>query len=190
MGNTENKIHKNKSGDSVLIRNAAESDAAQIIEINKEVIGEIYYMLREPEEGNYTLENAGNDIKNHLNNPGSLYIVAEVAGKVSGFLEFQNGGLRRTAHTGILSMFIHKADREKGVGSLLLKTLIDWAGKNPLIEKITLAVFSTNERAQMLYKKFGFAEEGRCPKDMKLKDGSYIDSVLMYKFVELIPYLK
>ena len=67
---------------------------------------------------------------------------------------------------------------------MLLETLLEWAEKNPIIEKVTLAVFSTNTRAQNLYRKSGFTEEGRCPKDMKLNDGTYIDSVLMYKFVK------
>ncbi len=182
MGSTVQKIHKTKKNEDVIIRDACESDAEKIVEINKAVIDEIYFMMREPDES-YTLDTTRSDIKNHLNHPGSLYIVAEVNGRVEGYLEFQNGGLRRTAHAGMFSMFIKKEHRGRGVGIALLKTLMEWAEQNPLIEKIALAVFSTNGRAQSLYKKFGFVEEGRCPKDMKLNDGSYIDSILMYKFV-------
>ena len=39
-------------------------------------------------------------------------------------------------------------------------------------------------RAIALYRKPGFREEGRCPRDMKLANGIYIDSVLMYRFVK------
>ena len=65
-----------------------------------------------------------------------------------------------------------------------MERLMEWAVANPIIEKVTLAVFSTNTRAQALYSKFGFQEEGRCPRDMKLPTGEYIDSVLMYRFVD------
>ena len=66
----------------------------------------------------------------------------------------------------------------------MMNELISWAEKNSVIEKVTLNVFSTNPRAIHLYEKCGFKEEGRCPEDMKLSDGTYIDSVLMYKFVK------
>jgi RimJ/RimL family protein N-acetyltransferase len=45
-------------------------------------------------------------------------------------------------------------------------------------------VFANNERAIALYNKSGFEIEGNCPKDMKMEDGTYIDSILMYKIVK------
>lgn len=184
MGSIDPKYYKLKSGKEIKIRSADKNDAASIIKINISVLSEMLYMMREPEEATYTVENTSRDIENHLNNHGSMYAVAEAEGNVIGYIEFQNGGLKRTAHAGIFSMFILKEYRQLGIGKLLLGTLINWAEQNPLIEKLTLAVFSTNKRAISLYKKCGFIEEGRCPKDMKLKDGTYIDSVLMYKFVK------
>jgi len=184
MGTIVNETHRDKNGKEIIIRNASVNDAARLIEVNKLVVAEQLYMMREPEEAIYTIENEVKSIENHLNNAGSLYIVAVSEGVVTGYLEFQNGGLKRTSHSGMFSMFILKQWRESGIGSMLLNSLINWGKSNPKIEKLTLAVFSTNERAQALYKKFGFIEEGRCPRDMKLKDGTYIDSVLMYKFVD------
>ncbi len=54
-----------------------------------------------------------------------------------------------------------------------------------MIEKVTLAVFSNNQRAITAYERCRFQEEGRCPRDMKLAPGEYLDSVLMYRFVKL-----
>jgi RimJ/RimL family protein N-acetyltransferase len=67
---------------------------------------------------------------------------------------------------------------------MLMQSLIEWAEKNETIEKLTLAVFSTNVRAIALYKKLGFAIEGMCHRDIKIPDGTYVDSILMYKFVK------
>ena len=184
MGYTDKKFFKAKNNISVIIRICEAQDADEIIRINKSVLDEKYFMLRESSEASYTTEHTIKDLIRHNENEGSLYIVSEVNGKVTGYLEFQNGVFRRTSHSGMFSMFILKEFREIGIGSMLLETLLEWAEKNPIIEKVTLAVFSTNTRAQNLYRKSGFTEEGRCPKDMKLNDGTYIDSVLMYKFVK------
>ena len=183
MGEIKEKSLTAKNNLSVLIRTSRPADAENLISINMQIVNERLYMLRLPEEALYTNEGEIKKIENYLDNEGSLYIVAEVDNKVVGYLDFQNGVFSRTQHSGSFSIYILKKWRQMGIGNLLIMTLIDWAENNPLIEKITLAVFSTNERAQSLYKKFGFTEEGRCPKDMKLEDGSYMDSVLMYKFV-------
>jgi len=178
------KKYRSKNNVIVTIRNARAEDVEKIIEIKKAVVTENIYMMRYIEETNYTKDGERKDVEDHLNNAGSLYIVAETGNEVIGFLEFQNGGLKRTSHSGMFSMFILKEWRECGIGKMLMESMMKWAEQNPVIEKVTLAVFSTNERAQNLYKKFGFKEEGRCPKDMKLKDRTYVDSVLMYKFVK------
>jgi RimJ/RimL family protein N-acetyltransferase len=52
-----------------------------------------------------------------------------------------------------------------------------------LIEKIGLSVFATNLDAIRLYKRLGFVEEGRQPREIKLGPGEYADNVLMYRFV-------
>lgn len=184
MGKFENKKFLSKNGYEVLIRNAVSADAQSVFEIDNSVLNEKIYMLREPGESNNTPEKVRKDIEEHLNDENALYIVAETGNKIAGFLEFRNGSLSRTAHAGMFQMFILKEFRDSGLGKMLLDSLINWAEKNSVIEKLTLNVFSINERAQHLYLKSGFKEEGRCPRDMKLKDGTYIDSVLMYKFVK------
>lgn len=184
MSTIESKYFKSKKGDEVLIRTALAKDAEGTINVNMRVLEEGEFMLRELDEANYKTENERKNIENYFHDKGCLYIVAEIKGKIGGYLEFRRGGLRRTSHSGMFSMFIIKDFRGVGIGEMLLGSLIDWAEKNSGIEKITLSVFSTNERAQALYRKLGFVVEGMCPKDMKLKDGTYIDSILMYRFVK------
>jgi RimJ/RimL family protein N-acetyltransferase len=61
--------------------------------------------------------------------------------------------------------------------------MIDWAEANPLLEKISLAANADNENAIRLYRKFGFVEEGRRPKELKLGPNCYADDILMFRFV-------
>ena len=80
-------------------------------------------------------------------------------------------------------MMVDEDYRQQGIGSKLLKRLLKWARENPLIEKVSLSVFSINEPAVELYKKAGFTVEGRKVKEFKIDDDQYIDDILMYKFV-------
>ncbi|MEP0836414.1 GNAT family N-acetyltransferase [Coleofasciculus sp. FACHB-64] len=178
------KEYHSKTGDVVTVRSALIEDAKALVDLQFSVAQEGKYMVTEAEEFNLTKSEEKETIEQHSQQPGQLYLVAEIDNTVVGFVEFENGNRRRTSHSGILSIFVDREWRGKGIGSFLLQELIDWAANEPLIEKVTLAVFSTNRSAIALYKKFGFEEEGRCPKDMKLAIGKYIDSVLMYKFVK------
>lgn len=173
-----------KKGNEILIRNATVADGEEIMQIKSDVISEKVFMLRETDEASLSADSERDEISEHLNREGSVYIVAEFNGHVIGFLEFLNGSLKRIRHSGMFSMYIRKDFREEGIGSMLLEELIRWAESDAMIEKLTLAVFSTNTRARRLYEKFGFRMEGNCPRDMKLSDGTYIDSILMYRFVK------
>jgi ribosomal protein S18 acetylase RimI-like enzyme len=167
----------------VVIRETSPDDAPAIVAIRRAVASESDYTLVEPDEMSTDEVAERRSIEGYAASPGWLHLVAEVDGKVVGYIEFRNGGLRRIAHSGSFSIYLDSEHREIGIGSMLMERLIEWARASPIIEKVTLAVFSTNERAQRLYRKFGFQEEGRCPRDMKLASGEYIDSVLMYLFV-------
>ena len=45
-------------------------------------------------------------------------------------------------------------------------------------------MLETNEKAIMLYKKYGFVEEGLLRKDKLLSDGNYYNTVMMGRFNE------
>ncbi len=44
-------------------------------------------------------------------------------------------------------MSVNKVWRNQGVGKALLEALIEWAEREPLLEKLRLEVFATNEHA-------------------------------------------
>lgn len=116
-------------------------------------------------------------------NDRETMLVAETRNQIVGWIVFRSPGRARLSHTGSIGMMIDKDFRNMGIGKLLIKGILDWATSNPLIEKVCLGVFSTNERAVALYKKMGFIEEGRKIKEFKLDNGEYVDDILMYRFV-------
>lgn len=184
MGNIESFVFTDRLGRNIRVRDAVEEDAESINIIKKDIIAERLFMLREPFEADYTTEKTADEISYNTENEGNLYIAAEFEDQVVGELDFTNGSLYRTKHCGSFTVFISKEFRDSGIGEQLIRTLLSWAEKDPVIEKVTLNAFSINSRALKLYEKCGFIKEGYCPKDMKLDDGTYIDSVLMYKFVK------
>jgi RimJ/RimL family protein N-acetyltransferase len=184
MAETDSLTYASKTGDNIIIRIAKPEDAGEILSIWRYVVEEGAYTLREPDEFKRTEDDVIQRIEGYYESGGSLFLVAEIEGTVVGLLEFANGQLRRTAHSGMLVMLVNPEWRGIGVGTALLDTLLGWARGNPSIEKVTLATFSSNTRAINLYRKMGFIQEGYCPRDMKVGKGEYIDSILMYQFVD------
>ncbi|MGE7763251.1 N-acetyltransferase family protein [Peribacillus sp. NPDC097895] len=169
---------------SYLVRTGRIEDAVAILEIQKSVVSEGKFLIAYPEEFNRTSSQQKEWVQSILNNEKETLIVAEKDGEVVGWIVFEtNKNRKRLSHTGSFGMMIRKGYRELGIGGMLLKALLDWAEKNPMIEKVSLAVFSTNHRAISLYKKMGFIEEGRKIKEYKMSDNDYVDDILMYKLV-------
>ncbi|QTC41533.1 GNAT family N-acetyltransferase [Bacillus sp. V3] len=173
-----------KGNAEYIIRNVKLEDAEVLLDIGRSVISEGEYFIAVSEEvEKKPLKEEKERIQSILDNIKETLIVAEVNGIVVGSIEFRSQTRKRLSHTGSVSMSISKNYRGMGIGKSLLKALLDWAEENPLIEKVSLGVFSTNQRAISLYKQMGFLEEGRLIKEYKLHHGEYIDDVLMYKFV-------
>jgi len=173
-----------RAGETVTIRSAQPNDAAPLLAYVRSVAAETPFFLMEADEFNFTDEQERQWIQDHLDGPGKLILIAEVAGAIIGVLSFENGPHRRIAHRGAFGFSVAEQERGKGIGTALLQTLIAWAEANPLIEKIALAVFATNQRAIRLYRKLGFVEEGRRPREVKLGPGRYVDDIPMYRFVK------
>lgn len=172
------------NSDEIVIRKGKIEDAGATLEIQKSVIAEAEYLLTLPEEYKKTLLEHKEWVQRRIENENETYIVAEKDGEVIGWIAFENASNRkRTSHLGTFGLLVSKSYRGLGVGKMLLTALLDWAEKNPSIEKVCLAVFSTNQKAISLYKKMGFIEEGRKIKEFKISDKEYWDDVLMYKLV-------
>ncbi|MDI6646887.1 MULTISPECIES: GNAT family N-acetyltransferase [Bacillus] len=168
----------------IIVRFGKIEDAETTLEIQKSVIAESDYLLTTPEEYKKTLLEHKEWIQKRIENENETYIVAETGDQVIGWIAFeQSSNRKRTSHVGSFGLMVDKSYRGLGIGEMLLTALLNWAEKNPSIEKVSLAVFSTNQKAISLYKKMGFLEEGRKINEFKINDHEYWDDVLMYKLV-------
>lgn len=79
---------------------------------------------------------------------------------------------------GEIGMMVARDWRGRGVGSALVEAAINWSREHGL-HKLTLSVFPHNEAAIGLYRKFGFAEEGRRERQIRRTSGEIWDLIEM-----------
>lgn len=84
----------------------------------------------------------------------------------------------RKRHSAGIGMMVHIDYQGMGVGTKLLGCLIDIADNWLMLERIELNVFTDNEKAISLYKKFGFVTEGTLRK-ASIRSGNYVDEFIM-----------
>jgi L-phenylalanine/L-methionine N-acetyltransferase len=84
----------------------------------------------------------------------------------------------RTRHSGSMRIMIHKDYQNMGVGTALMKALIDIADNWLMLIRVELTVFEDNKRAIHLYEKFGFEKEG-LKRLAGIRSGKYENEYLM-----------
>jgi RimJ/RimL family protein N-acetyltransferase len=183
MGTITPREHTLASGAVVRLRAASEADAAALVAMMTEEAAEGLYGVMEPDELPRDEAQERRRIQRYAEDTTSLLLVAEAAGTVVGSLDFATPPYRRMRHSGRLGLSVAAAWRERGIGRLLLATLLEWARIHPTIEKVTLGVLATNARAIHVYQALGFEEEGRHLRAIRLGPGEYVDDILMYRFV-------
>jgi putative acetyltransferase len=107
-----------------------------------------------------------------------LFIVAERGGVVVG-----NAGVHppphvRRRHTGAIGLAVAKHAQGQGVGTALMQAIVDWADNWAQLLRLELTVYTDNEAARALYRKFGFELEGT-HRAYALRNGVYVDAFCM-----------
>ena len=94
-------------------------------------------------------------LKEELSNANSYYLVAKSDNEILGF-----AGIKYVLNDAdIMNIVVKKSKRKSGIGSLLLKNIIELC-KKLNVSTLFLEVNEKNLPAISLYKKFGFEEVG------------------------------
>ncbi|MGD8622907.1 MAG: GNAT family N-acetyltransferase [Anaerolineae bacterium] len=178
------KAFRTKDGREFVVRLAVPGDAERLLAAARAVLDEgLDANITRADEFQITADQERTWIKKHTEADNSALFVAEHQGQIVGWVVLRGGDRHRTRHTGLLGITVVRPWRGRGVGTALMQVLIEWAGRNPVVEKIKLGVVHTNKRAQALYYKMGFVKEGRQSREFKKEDGTYLDNIQMYLFV-------
>ncbi len=175
-----------KNRKKITIRQAELNDAEALLRYVEELFKDDKFLLtiRQEITEYLTVEKQKERIEKYLNKSGMIILIAEIDGVIAGASDVDNGSKKRRQHVGRIGMSVLKEYRSIGCGTALLQSIIEWAKEDKIIEKLSLEVFSDNAGAIGLYKKLGFREQGRAPRELKINEGEYVDMILMYKFVK------
>lgn len=172
---------KDKTGRTIVLRNAEISDAEALIQYLKITTKETPYLIREPDEVTLTIEQEEHFIKNRINAERELLLIAAIDGKHIGNCSLMSiGSYKRYAHRCEVAIALYQEFCGNGIGTIMLQTILDLA-KKVGYEQAELEVISGNERAISLYRKLGFETYGTFPNNMKYKNGQYADAYWMMK---------
>lgn len=105
-------------------------------------------------------------------------LVAIVDERVVGYLSLNRYTKDRRTHAGHLLIVVHEDFQGRGVGSQLMISAIDISDNWLALLRIDLTVYTDNERAIALYRKFGFQLEGTQIASA-LRDGQFINEHIM-----------
>ena len=157
----------------ILIRRATADDAAALVRLFSAPRA-MWGTLQVP----YTSEEARR--RRLADAPEGTYpLVAEVDGEVVGQLTLNSNPTRpRRAHAGALGMAVRDDWHGRGVGTALMAACLDLADNWLNLTRVELEVYTDNEPALRLYKKFGFEIEGTLRR-YAYRDGKWVDAYFM-----------
>jgi ribosomal protein S18 acetylase RimI-like enzyme len=149
------------------VRGAAEADARAMAELFAAVAAERTGIATEPP---VDVEERAAQFAQTVS--GS--VVAVAGGQLVGLIHVE-----ASRHGfGELGMLVHRDWRGRGVGSALLREAIVRA-RGAGLHKLCLEVFTHNEAGIALYRKAGFAEEGRRAGQYRRANGELWDAIVM-----------
>jgi putative acetyltransferase len=106
-------------------------------------------------------------------------LVAERDGELIGSAGlFSPGPAARRRHVMGLGISVAREAQGRGVGNALMTALCDYADRWAGVLRVELTVYTDNETAIRLYRKFGFEVEGTFRR-YALRDGVYVDALSM-----------
>ena len=172
-----------QDGSACIIRSVEPEDAPLMLQYMKVMLGETPFLLRTPEEFDYTAEEEARILARRKDDSRSLMLVAEIDGQIIASADICSHGTKsRIMHRGELGISVRKDYWHQGIGSALIERLLAFASRNGY-EQIELTAESKNHRALRLYAKYGFVVYGTRPHGMKYPDGSYDNDYLMLKML-------
>lgn len=123
--------------------------------------------------------------------PGTWLLAAEVDGRVVGMVGLHgHPSVVRRSHAAEIGIGVHDDWQGRGVGTALMRAIVDLADNWLNVLRLELSVYADNEAGRKLYERFGFVEEGRY-RAYAYRDGEFVDAIAMARVrEERLPALK
>lgn len=162
----------------IVYRKAEEQDAQKIVDFYNFVGGETSYLSFEKDEYPLDVEAQIQSIQSLEGNQTNIMLMAMDGDTIAGIATINSTGKIKGRHDGELGIVVAKKYQGQGIGSELIRQLIEWAKTNGVTTRLSLDTRADNVKAASLYMKFGFIVEG-CRKNSTLLNGVYYDLYVM-----------
>ena len=164
--------------ENITYRNPVVEDAKNLVDFYNFVGGETSYLSFEKDEYPLDVEAQIASIKGLEGNENNTMILAMDGEEIAGIVTLSSSSKIKSRHEGELGIVVAKKYQGKGIGSELIRQVIEWAKGNGVTTRIKLDTRADNTSAVSLYLKFGFKFEG-CQKNQTLLNGKYYDLYIM-----------
>lgn len=172
-----------RDGRNCVLRSVEPEDAGNMLRYMKIMLGETPFLLRTPEEFNYTEEEEAAILLRRKEDPRCLMLAVVLDGEIVACADVQSHGSKsRVLHRAELGISVRKDFWRLGIGSALMERLLHFAA-GAGYEQVELTVETKNRRAVALYHRFGFTVYGTRPHGMKYPDGTYDNDYLMVRML-------
>ncbi len=158
---------RTREGLPFVIRPSRDDDAPGLAALIDAVAGEGEYIVAIPGEQE-TLEQSARLVSIVLE--GGLALTLEIDDQVAGNLMVSRRSGRHYAHVAEIAIIVSNAYRGAGFGRSMLEMAIAWT-RQVGIAKLSLQVFTRNDRAIALYRSLGFVDEGVARGEVRMPAG-------------------
>lgn len=163
---------------TIVYRRANTGDAQKIVDFYNYVGGETTFLSFEKDEYPLNVEEQIASIQALDGNPNNIMLMAMDGDEIAGIATISSSHKIKARHEGELGIVVARKYQGLGIGSELIRQLIEWARGNGVTTRIRLDTRTDNTDAVSLYLKFGFIVEGCC-KNSTLLNGRYYDLYIM-----------
>ena len=172
-----------KTGKEIELRNAQLKDTEALLNYLKVTNTESKYLICEPDEITMSLDDEKAFITRKTESENELLLLAFEDGKHIGNCSLMSVGTStRYKHRCTIAIALYKAYCGRGIGKLMLETVLSEAKKLGY-GQAELEVVTENLGAIALYEAVGFVKCGVLPNSMKYRDGTTVDSYWMVKIL-------
>ncbi|NBJ92460.1 GNAT family N-acetyltransferase [Parablautia muri] len=183
----QEKAFQSKNGNQYLLRSPREEDAGIMLAYLKKTAQETERGLSYPEEMDMSIEEEADFIKHFLEDERSMMISVYDDDKLVGGASLSSvGEKQKIRHRASIGIALLKDVWGQGIGRSLMTELLSFAKEAGYVQ-IELEVVADNVSAIGLYESLGFVTYGRRPNFFRLKDGNYVEGILMVLACNKLP---
>lgn len=167
---------------AVIYRSATPADHGRLLALHRAVAEDPNGIARMPDE--ITEEYITSLLA--ISPPNGLqWVIENETGELIGEIHGSKYGLRIFEHIlGNITIVVHPDWQGKGVGkALFTRFLSEVQHRFPEVRRIELEARATNEASLGLYRSLGFVQEGVYQNKTCNRDGSFVDSIPMARFL-------